>query len=325
MNVVASAGNKDVAMVYVVEFGGHVVECVEAVQPPTPREEKWVLMISTLYGCPIGCQMCDAGGHYRGKLSREEMAAQIEHLISTRYPEGAMPPGQFKIQFARMGEPALNPEVLHLLEELPDRFPAPGLMPSLSTVAPHGRGSFFDRLVEIKNGRYPGGNFQFQFSIHTTDQKLREQLIPGKTWDFSQMAAYGERYFQPGDRKITLNFALAEGSPIEVEVIQRYFDPEVFLLKVTPLNPTYQAQNHGLRSYLDAEREKNQHFELEKIRDAGYRVILSVGEVEENKIGSNCGQYVQRHLEEKGSISSGYSYRVKDFQKMNQKKDLTED
>jgi len=81
MNVVASAGHQDIAMVYVVEFPGGLVECVEAVQPPRPREDKWVLMISTLFGCPISCQMCDAGGHYRGKLTEEEMFAQIQFLI----------------------------------------------------------------------------------------------------------------------------------------------------------------------------------------------------------------------------------------------------
>ena len=63
MKVVASAGNQDIAMVYVVEFPGGLVECVEAIQPPRTREEKWVLMISTLFGCPVACQMCDAGGH----------------------------------------------------------------------------------------------------------------------------------------------------------------------------------------------------------------------------------------------------------------------
>ena len=138
MKVVASAGNKDIAMVYVVEFEGGLVECVEAVQPPRPREEKWVLMISTLFGCPISCQMCDAGGHFRGKLSEGEMFEQIDYLINSRYPDGYVPSKQFKIQFARMGEPALNPAVLDVLKNLPDRVNAPGLMPSLSTIAPKG-------------------------------------------------------------------------------------------------------------------------------------------------------------------------------------------
>ena len=183
MKIVASAGHQDIAMVYVVEFDGGLVECVEAVQPPRSREEKWVLMISTLIGCPISCQMCDAGGHYRGKLSESEMFAQIEYLIQQRYPNGFVPSKQFKIQFARMGEPALNLAVLDLLETLPERINAPGLMPSVSTIAPHGTDAFFERLIEVKNKVYPQGGFQFQFSIHTTDQSLRDELIPVKNYD----------------------------------------------------------------------------------------------------------------------------------------------
>ncbi len=298
-------------MVYVVDFDGRLVECVEAVQPPVPREEKWVLMISTLFGCPIGCKMCDAGGHYRGKLSVEEMASQIEYLISTRYPDGHVPSQQFKIQFARMGEPALNSQVLDLLEMLPTRISAPGLMPSLSTVAPHGRGDFFERLTELKNDKYPQGRFQFQFSIHTTDEALRQELVPVRTWDFSHMADFGRRYYRDGDRKITLNFALAENSPIEIDVLKAYFDPDLFLIKITPLNPTYQAQDYGLSSYFEGPQSDN-HPLLDGIRSAGYEVILSVGELEENEIGSNCGQYVQRHLQAGDSVPGGYTYQVVD-------------
>lgn len=310
MKIVASAGHQDIAMVYVVEFNGGLVECVEAVQPPRPREEKWVLMISTLFGCPISCQMCDAGGHYSGKLTESEMFAQIEYLIQKRYPDGYVPSKQLKIQFARMGEPALNPAVLDLLESLPDRINAPGLLPSVSTIAPHGSDDFFERLTEIKNTVYPKGRFQFQFSIHTTDQKLRDELIPVKKWDFQQMARFGERYYQPGDRKITLNFALAEKSPVQPELLLEHFDPERFLIKITPLNPTYRAESTGLKSYVDPENEIDTYPTLDELRQAGYQVILSIGEQEENRIGSNCGQYVQKHLMEQGGITAGYTYQV---------------
>ncbi|MCK4801242.1 MAG: hypothetical protein KAS84_04570 [Anaerolineales bacterium] len=310
MKIVASAGHQDIAMVYVVEFNGGLVECVEAVQPPRPREEKWVLMISTLFGCPISCQMCDAGGHYSGKLTESEMFAQIEYLIQKRYPDGYVPSKQLKIQFARMGEPALNPAVLDLLESLPDRINAPGLLPSVSTIAPHGSDDFFERLTEIKNTVYTKGRFQFQFSIHTTDQKLRDELIPVKKWDFQQMARFGERYYQPGDRKITLNFALAEKSPVQPELLLEHFDPERFLIKITPLNPTYRAESTGLKSYVDPENEIDTYPTLDELRQAGYQVILSIGEQEENRIGSNCGQYVQKHLMEQGGITAGYTYQV---------------
>lgn len=310
MKIVASAGHQDIAMVYVVEFDGGLVECVEAVQPPRPREEKWVLMISTLFGCPISCQMCDAGGYYSGKLTESEMFAQIEYLIQNRYPDGYVPSKQFKIQFARMGEPALNPAVLDLLESLPERINAPGLLPSVSTIAPQGSEEFFERLTEIKNTVYPKGRFQFQFSIHTTDQKLRDELIPVKKWDFQQMARFGERYYQPGDRKITLNFALAEKSPVQPDLLLEHFDPERFLIKITPLNPTYRAEATGLKSYVDPENEFDTYPTLDELRQAGYQVILSIGEQEENRIGSNCGQYVQKHLMEQGEIAAGYTYQV---------------
>ena len=310
MKIVASAGNPDIAMVYVVEFEGGLVECVEAIQPPRTREEKWVLMISTLFGCPISCQMCDAGGHYRGKLTESEMYAQIDYLINQRYPDGFVPSKQFKIQFARMGEPALNPEVLDLLETLPEKLNAPGLLPSVSSIAPHGTDDFFERLTDIKNRIYPGGKFQFQFSIHTTDQQLRDELIPVKKWDFQKIATFGERYFKPGDRKITLNFALAKQSPIQSDVLLKHFNPDRFLIKITPLNPTYQAESTGLKSFIDPETRSENYPILDEIRDAGYQVILSIGEQEENRIGSNCGQYVQKHLMEQDGLSTGYTYQI---------------
>lgn len=310
MKIVASAGNPDIAMVYVVEFEGGLVECVEAIQPPRTREEKWVLMISTLFGCPISCQMCDAGGHYRGKLTESEMYAQIDYLINQRYPDGFVPSKQFKIQFARMGEPALNPEVLDLLETLPEKLNAPGLLPSVSSIAPHGTDDFFERLTDIKNRIYPGGKFQFQFSIHTTDQQLRDELIPVKKWDFQKIATFGERYFKPGDRKITLNFALAKQSPIQSDVLLKHFNPDRFLIKITPLNPTYQAESTGLKSFIDPETRSENYPILDEIRDAGYQVILSIGEQEENRIGSNCGQYVQKHLMEQDELSTGYTYQI---------------
>ena len=209
-----------------------------------------------------------------------------------------------------MGEPALNPAVLDLLESLPGKINAPGLMPSFSTVAPHGTDEFFESLTEIKNRVYHAGNFQFQFSIHTTDQNLRDELIPVKKWDFQKMAAFGDRFYQPGDRKITLNFALAKQSPIQPDILLDYFDPDRYLIKITPLNPTYQAESTGLKSYIDPANQKENYLIFDDLREAGYQVILSIGDKEENLIGSNCGQYVQKHLMAHSELSAGYTYQV---------------
>jgi 23S rRNA (adenine2503-C2)-methyltransferase len=312
IKVHASAGNENIAMVYIVETSpGNLVECVESVQPPLPREKKWVLLVSTMFGCPIGCLMCDAGGHYHGKPTRDEILAQIDFLVDKRFPDRLIPCEQFKIQFARMGEPSLNSQVLDVLQELPHRYQAPGLMPSISTVAPAGTERFFNRLLEIKQENYKNGHFQFQVSLHTTDTEVRDRYIPVKKWSFAQIAEYGARFFTPGDRKITLNFALAQSTPVDPAVLLSFFDPDKFLIKITPLNPTYRARENALVSYVNPLSAGQKYELIQALQDAGYQVILSIGETEENRIGSNCGQYLRTHLSSELPIEDGYTYQVK--------------
>ena len=294
MKIVSTSGNDELATVYVADMGNdRFIEFVESVQPPLPREEKWVLILSTLYGCPVGCGICDAGGDYQGPLSKEEIFSQIEHLIHTRYPDGRVPVPKLKIQFARMGEPALNHAVIDVLAELPGRYNAPGLLPCISTIAPSAREPFFARLKSIKDRHYSQGKFQLQFSIHTTDRAKRNELIPIRKWTFDQISRYGRSFRNPGDRKITLNFALAREMPVDPAVLLRHFSTNDYLIKLTPINPTIRSLESGLTSYIDP-HDPGDYPIVKELEESGYEVLVSIGEVEENMIGSNCGQYVQR-------------------------------
>ncbi|MBN2346809.1 MAG: radical SAM protein [Candidatus Aminicenantes bacterium] len=310
MRVIATTGRDDLARVYIAASdSGRHVEFVESLQPPRPREDKWVLIVSCLFGCPFSCRFCDAGGKYLGPLSREEIEFQIDYLVKKRFPGGVVPCKKFKVQFARMGEPALNPAVLDVIAALPSRLEAPGLIVSLSTIAPAGCEGFFGRLLEIKESFRPG-SFQFQFSLHSSDEGRRRELVPAPTWSFAAMAAYGRRFFRPGDRKVTLSFALAEGYPLDAERLLPLFEPELFLVKITPVNPTLRARENGLRPVFG--REDGDARIVERLRRAGYEVIVSIGELEENAIGSNCGQFVRSYLEGKSDRPKGksYSYRL---------------
>jgi 23S rRNA (adenine2503-C2)-methyltransferase len=311
MKILAEYGNDELARVCVAQLRADprsVVEFVESVQPPIPREEKWVLIVSSMFGCPIGCAMCDAGGEYAGPLTKEEIIAQIDALVTRRYPDRKVPCSKFKIQFARMGEPSLNPAVLDALRLLPSIYDAPGLLISLSTVAPVRSEVFFDELIGIKESLYRGGRFQLQFSIHTTDRKKRKEIIPIGTWTFQQMAAFGERFCHPteGDRKVTLNFAPMLGCSIDPSVIRESFDPDRFIIKLTPLNPTLRSSEGGLRSVIDPDSPQTGQALLEEFTREGFDVILSIGEVEENRIGSNCGQFIQRALHGKERPPDAY-------------------
>lgn len=309
MKILYSTGKEDIAVVYVAEMGeGKMAEFVESIQPPLPREKKWVLIVSTLYGCPVNCIMCDAGGSYKGKLSEDEIFSQINFLIKKRFPDGKIPVEKFKIQFSRVGDPAMNISALCVLEKLPYYYNTKSLIPCISSVAPLSCNGFFEKLLIIKNKFYREGRFQLQFSIQTSDENLRDAIIPVQKWNFSQIAEYGEKFHTEGDRKISLNFALIKGVPLDGGILISYFDPQKFLIKLTPLNPTYKAMLNNLCSYIDIYDENKDYDLVNNLRKYGYEVIVSIGEKEENKIGSNCGQYIQTHLKSSHRIKDGYTY-----------------
>ncbi|MBI5325530.1 MAG: radical SAM protein [Ignavibacteriae bacterium] len=311
MRVVAKTKQSDIANVYIAELKPEtLIEFAESVYPNIPRNKKWVITISTLNGCPVSCKFCDAGVYYKGKLTKDDMLIQILYLIDLYFPNRTVPVEKFKIQFARMGEPTLNNAVIDVLKDLPSLIDAPGLTPSLSTVAPNGCDSFLAQLIEIKNNYYKS-NFQLQFSIHSTDEKQRDEIIPVKKWNFRKIIAYSEMYHSNADRKITLNFALDKSYELNPEVLYHYFNPEIFLIKLTPVNPTFSAELNKLSSvFVNA---NSNHELIDKIKDYGYEVILSIGEQEENKIGSNCGQNLLNYMKSGINLEQAYTYDVIEY------------
>jgi 23S rRNA (adenine2503-C2)-methyltransferase len=295
LSVQQVTGDEALARVFIGALDdGSRVEFVESVQPPVSRSEKWVLIVSTLKGCPVGCPICDAGGDYRGKLTADEILAQIDHLVRGRWPDGRARTRRVKIQFARMGDPAFNDAVIDVLERLPGALDLPGLMPCISTVAPAGRGAWLAAVARVKKERFGGGRFQMQFSLHTTDAEARRRLIPIRTMSLEEMAAFGDDFFEPGDRLVTLNFAPAAGYPLEPDVLAPLFSPERFAIKLTPINPTFAARESGLTGLIDPADEEACARVVRRFEALGYRTILSIGALAENAIGSNCGQYVEK-------------------------------
>ncbi len=306
MEILKEIGNENIAKVYIGKTSrGNIVEFVESV--PTHRiKDKWVVIVSSLNGCPVGCKMCDAGFFYKGKLNHEEIIEQIQYTIKKRFRETTPQTKKFKIQFARVGEPSFNPAVLTVLESIAEMYP--NVYPSLSTVAPQGVNKFFEKLLEIKKREYPH-KFQLQFSIHTTDSVQRDFLIPIKKWNFKEIAIYGEKFYDEKGLKITLNFALAQENKVNADIVKEYFSSEFFLIKITPINPTLNAAINGIHNDIDLTSglpKRHRKF-VEKLKNYGYDVIVSIGDTRENEIGSNCGMYIQRFLNSKSKIKYAYT------------------
>jgi 23S rRNA (adenine2503-C2)-methyltransferase len=297
----ATVGREDLAYVYMLQFGDdprHLVETVDSIDPRYPRSDKAVIIISTQFGCPVGCLMCDAGGQFAGNLTAEQMLAQVR-FVSARRPEN-LASRKLKVHFARMGEPALNPAVLEALERLPSELPTPHLLPCISTVAPRGARAFFAELLQIKERLYDG-RFQLQFSINTTDEARRRELIPTPHLELRAIAELAGAFCKHADdRKVVLNFALGRDFPLDADLLARRFDPARFMVKLTPINPTEQARRSGLTTTLSAADPASADALAQRLRRRGFDTVVSIGEAEETDIGSNCGQLVRARLETLG-------------------------
>ncbi|MFO8109500.1 MAG: radical SAM protein [Thermoplasmata archaeon] len=296
INILHQQGDDDVARVYLGTFGqDQVVEFVDSLGGAASRDDKWVVIVSSMVGCPIDCKFCDAGRFYKGSLSTDEILAQVDHIVRKHAPSGEIYSKKFKVQFARMGEPALNDSVIDAIKKIPEIYRAENYMPCISTVAPAGRERWFEEILKI-NHELLHGNFQLQFSVHSTDEKYRDYLIPSRKWSLEQIAEYGERFHIHG-RKVTLNFAVGSDNPIDVNKLREIFSPQHFAIKITPLNPTLNAEEHDMINVFDKEMG-NKLPVVKEMREAGFDVYVSIGDLRENEIKSNCGQILMSYMEQ---------------------------
>lgn len=291
-DVIRSTGRKDLAEVFVARFSGNrMCEFVDAVDPRHPKQDKWIINISTQFGCPVGCPYCDAGETYKGDLDSEEMLEMIEYVINRNPPGLADQCAKLKVHFSRMGEPALNDEVLKVARVLGKRLPNPNLWICVATTAPKGRKKWFSELRAVKTDLFPG-RFQLQFSLNSTNADTRRRLVPIPHLSIKEIADYGNLFHSPGDRKIILNFALARNVSFDEKILIEHFDPSFFCVKLTPVNPTFRGRQNGFETILRAYNDHGLEKATQHLHEAGFDVILSIGDAGEDDIGSNCGQAV---------------------------------
>lgn len=296
--VIDVTGRPDLAQIYLIQLRQDprkMVECVGALDPSLPPSEKRVVVVSTQLGCAVGCPMCDAGTSFHGNLTAKEILSQIEWVLTDWAGNGVHDCAKLKVQFARMGEPALNPAVLEVLDILPRRLAAPGLMPCVATTAPRSARAWFEKLRELRDRHYGKGQFQLQISVQSTDEVIRDGMIPVPKWSMEEIAAFSRDFVRSEDRKVTLNFAMARGVPISARNLAQVFDPAKVLVKLTPLNPTDRAVESGLVSSFEAGEERLVAPLVSELHAEGFDCIVSVGLPEESELRSSCGQLVRAH------------------------------
>jgi 23S rRNA (adenine2503-C2)-methyltransferase len=240
LRIIESKTNCGSTNAYTAELAdGGPVEFASCRQHMTSGGETWAMLISALTGCPVGCSVCTAAATPYRPLSSGEIMAQIEHLIAKLAPDPAQFAARLKLYFSQTGDPALNPAVLDVLLELPLRFMVSDLTPCISSTAPRGCEAFFQNLLEIKHALYCRGRFLMQFALHTTDEAARGRMLAMPALSFREIATYGNRFFTPGDRRIALNLAAAQGVTLNPSRLLDTFSPAIFAVKLAiPPAPT---------------------------------------------------------------------------------------
>lgn len=268
-----------------------------------PLSIKWVVTLSTQYGCPMKCTFCDVPNlGYHGNASVHDLWGQLLNALSL-HPE-VQYTDRLNIHFARMGEPTFNPAVLEFATELAThkrRVQAASgvrvetIHPVVSTMVPKGRKhealDYIRNWIDIKNNLY-NGQAGLQISVNSTNEAQRTEMFQGLQTSLTDISSYLADVDDPLGRKYTLNFALAEGYEIDGEKLARLFDPYKWMVKITPIHQTQSSQKNGLETIGGYENFTPYKEAEESCRDAGFDTIVFVPSMDEEDGCVTCGNAI---------------------------------
>jgi len=262
-----------------------------------PLEEKWVITISTQYGCSMGCKFCDVPKVGAGRnASAADMTGMIETALGL-HPE-VEATKRLNVHYARMGEPTFNFDVIEnarMLHKIARPFVGNSLIhPVVSTMLPKSNKrlvEFLQDWCELKNYTYRG-DAGLQFSINSTDDAQRNDMFCGNSLSLEQIAEIGRLLPCPVGRKYALNFALADEYVVDAGVLLSYFDPRKFMVKLTPLHKTMSCDENGIETTGGYESFTPYQKVESDLKVAGFDVIVFVPSYDEDMGLITCGNAI---------------------------------
>lgn len=257
-----------------------------------PLTEKWVITISTQYGCSMGCTFCDVPKVGKGiNASCNDLIKQVLTGIYL-HPE-IESTKRLNIHFARMGEPTWNPNVLDAVKWMKEHLDTEyNVHPVVSTMMPRRNEwlkTFIHTWMRIKNRLYKG-NAGLQISINSTNEIEREKMFSNNALSLYDISKLMEGII-PSGRKITLNFALCNYE-INENILRQYFNPDDYLIKITPMHKTNACVKNNLLTK-DGYTNYYPYREVEgRLKSVGYDVIVFIPSLEEDESRITCGNAI---------------------------------
>lgn len=258
-----------------------------------PLSEKWVITISSQYGCSMGCNFCDVPKVGAGlNATLEDLVSQVL-LAKSLHPE--VKTGRINLHYARMGEPTFNNNVIASAFYLKGLLgPVFKFHPVVSTMMPKGNPQLETFLVNwLAFKRFARGDAGLQLSINTTNPRNREQQFNGNAMELGDISKMFYELLSREEfhgRKIALNFALT-GDEINAETLRDLFSPRYFMCKLTPIHQTSESVKNGyVKTGYDSYGTYRETEEA--LKKAGFDVLVFVPSKEEDESRITCGNAV---------------------------------
>ncbi len=257
-----------------------------------PLEDKWVITISTQYGCSMRCTFCDVPKVGRGKNATiDDLIRQV--LTGIKLHPEVIGSNRLNIHYARMGEPTWNPNVLDATKWFKTHIdPEYHIHPVVSTMMPKRNiwlKTFIHTWMRMKN-RLLQGEAGLQLSINSTCENERWQMFNGNACSLEEISRILEGCI-PNGRKITLNFAVA-GYEIDPSKLLKYFNPMDYIIKLTPMHKTATALHNNIKTEGDYTQYHPYEKYEEALKAAGYDVLVFIASIEEDLGRITCGNAI---------------------------------
>lgn len=187
-------------------------------------EERTVMCVSTMTGCPMGCSFCGTGKFFGRNLEAAEIIAQIEHMRDVNNIDFNSCK-KLQLMFMSMGEPLLNCDAVCVtLRTLHTMYPNAQLLISTSGPKTDGWEQFMKTAQLVPT-------VGLQFSVHESTDEARNKLIPmKKKLSLEEIAHMGLEFYRLTGRKPFFNYCVHQGNSSDDDVmrLRMLFDPRVW-------------------------------------------------------------------------------------------------
>lgn len=218
-----------------------------------PTQKRLTVCVSSQVGCPMACDFCATG---KGGFTRNLKAYEIVDQVLTVQEDFQRRVSN--VVFMGMGEPLLNiDEVVAATRSLNQDVGIGQRLLTISTVGLPGR------IRQLANHKL---QITFAVSLHASNQRLREQLIPSaKRYTLNQLLSECREYVAITGRRVTFEYVLLAGvndlSAHAIELAQhlRGFQSHVNLIPYNPISDAdyERPSEHRVQAFKDVLQQHN--------------------------------------------------------------------